>query len=105
MSKPQTLSKTLATQFATRADQADKQGKLPPEDIAALKSSGYLALNISKQYGGLNASFRDCIEAQLELAQGSSSTALVAAMQPPSGDTALEIIGQHAMEKWEGDSQ
>ena len=39
MSKPQTLSKTLATQFATRADQADKQGKLPPEDIAALKSS------------------------------------------------------------------
>ena len=58
-----------------------KNGKLPPEDITALKLSGYLKLNIPKQYGGLELSLRDCTEAQLELAQGSASTALVTAMQ------------------------
>lgn len=75
------LAKDLATQFNTRADQADKTGTLPPEDIAALKSSGYLTLNIPKQYGGFDLSLRACTEAQLELAQGSASTALVTAMQ------------------------
>ncbi|MFT5366640.1 MAG: alkylation response protein AidB-like acyl-CoA dehydrogenase, partial [Candidatus Latescibacterota bacterium] len=80
------LAKTLANQFRTRAAEADKNGKLPPEDITALKSSGYLKLNIPKQYGGFELTLRDCTEAQLELAQGSASTALVTAMQ-------LQIFG------------
>jgi len=75
------LAKDLANQFKTRASEADKTGTLPPEDIAALKSSGYLTLNIPKHYGGFDLSLRDCTEAQLELAQGSASTALVTAMQ------------------------
>ncbi|MGA1195954.1 MAG: acyl-CoA dehydrogenase family protein [Candidatus Latescibacterota bacterium] len=76
-----TLAKDLATQFHTRANEADQKSKLPIEDIQALKSSGYLTLNIPKKYGGFDLSLRECIEAQLELAQGSASTALVTAMQ------------------------
>ena len=75
------LARDLATQFATRADEADRLGKLPAADIRALRSSGYPALNVPRAYGGSDLSMRACIEAQLELAQGSGSTALVAAMQ------------------------
>ena len=75
------LARTLAEQFARRADEADRQGKLPAADVQALKESGYLAMNIPREYGGPDLSLRTCVEAQLELAKGSSSTALVAAMQ------------------------
>ena len=75
------IAKELAGQFATRADEADRLGRLPVEDIQALRESGYLSLNIPQEYGGADLSMRDCLAAQLELAQGSSSTALVAGMQ------------------------
>jgi len=83
---PIQIAKTLASQFALRATEADQKGALPEEDINALKSSGYLTLNIPKRYGGYEYSLRECVEAQLELTQGSGSTALVAAMQ-------LQIFG------------
>ncbi|MCB8945039.1 MAG: acyl-CoA/acyl-ACP dehydrogenase [Ardenticatenaceae bacterium] len=75
------LAKQLAKEFTTRADEADRAGKLPDEDIAALKASGYLGLSVPRAFGGLELSLRDCVLAQMELAQGSTSTALVAAMQ------------------------
>ena len=75
------LARELATQFATRADEADRLGKLPAEDIRALRASDYPALSIPCAYGGSDLPLRTCVEAQLELAQGSGSTALVAAMQ------------------------
>ena len=75
------LARDLAKQFATRADEADRLGKLPCEDIRALRASGYPALNVPHEFGGSDLCLRACIEAQLELAQGSGSTALVAAMQ------------------------
>src|SRR5690606_35754177 len=74
------LARDLADQIATRADSADKQGRLPPEDVQALKESGYFAISVPAAYGGLELSLRACVEAQLELAQGSASTAMVAAM-------------------------
>lgn len=49
--------------------------------MQALKESGYLAMNVPREYGGPDLSLRTCVEAQFELAKGSSSTALVAAMQ------------------------
>jgi len=75
------LARDLASQFATRADEADRLGKLPLEDVQALRQSGYPALAVPREYGGSDLSLRACVEAQLELAQGSGSTALVAAMQ------------------------
>ena len=74
-------ARALAAQFATRADGADRRGKLPAADVRALRESGYAALAIPREYGGADLDLRTCTEAQLELAQGSGSTALVAAMQ------------------------
>ena len=75
------IARTLAPQLAERASEADRLGRLPPEDIQALRRSGYLAVNVPKEYGGLDLPLRECIEAHLELAKGSGSTALVAGMQ------------------------
>ncbi|HXV43021.1 MAG TPA: acyl-CoA dehydrogenase family protein, partial [Anaerolineae bacterium] len=78
---PIELAQQLARQFAARADEADRLGKLPVEDVQALKASGYLNLSIPLEYGGQGLSLRECLAAHLELAQGSGSTALVAGMQ------------------------
>lgn len=75
------LARELAAQIATRADAADRAGKLPAEDIQMLRESGYLTASIPREYGGMGLSMRECVEAQLELAQGSASTAMVATMQ------------------------
>lgn len=74
------LARDLAARFASRADAADRRGRLPAEDVQALRESGYLAISVPEQFGGWGLSLRDCVEAQLELAQGSGSTAMVAAM-------------------------
>lgn len=74
------MARELAASVGARADAADRQGRLPAEDVRALKESGYLAISVPRQYGGWGLPLRDCVAAQLELAQGSSSTAMVAAM-------------------------
>jgi alkylation response protein AidB-like acyl-CoA dehydrogenase len=75
------LATNLAEQFAGRADEADKEGVLPAEDVAALKESGYLGISVPREFGGFGLSLRDCVAAHLTLAQGSTSTAIVAGMQ------------------------
>jgi alkylation response protein AidB-like acyl-CoA dehydrogenase len=80
------LAQQLAADFATRADEADKVGSLPPEDVAALRQSGYLALTVPREFDGPELSLHDCVATHIELAKGSPSTALVAAM-------GLHIIG------------
>ena len=81
------LAKDLAKQFSLRAAEADKLGRMPVEDVQALKQTGYLAINIKKTFGGSELSILDCVKAQIEIAQGSPSTAIVAAMP-------LHIFGQ-----------
>ncbi|WP_420630059.1 acyl-CoA dehydrogenase family protein [Candidatus Leptofilum sp.] len=91
------LATTLAQQFASRADEADKAGVLPTEDVAALKESGYLGISIPREFGGYGLSLRDCVAAQLALAQGSTSTAIVAGMQ-------VHIFGhQREVRSWDED--
>ena len=46
------IAKTLAGDVATRADEADRQGKLPIEDVDALKRSGYQSFAVPKRFGG-----------------------------------------------------
>lgn len=76
-----TLAQQLAAEFAERADEADRLGALPLADVDSLKQSGYLGLSVPTAYGGLGLSLADCVAAQVELAQGSAATALVAGMQ------------------------
>lgn len=75
------VANDLAQNFAARAGDADRKGTLPKEDLEALKTSGLAGLTVSKQYGGLGADLGLTVETLLKLAQGSTSTALVAAMQ------------------------
>ncbi|GIK40508.1 MAG: putative acyl-CoA dehydrogenase YdbM [Chloroflexota bacterium] len=75
------LARRLAQEFAARADEADRLGRLPAEDVRALKDSGYLGLSVPQEYGGWGLSLKECLAAQLELGQGSGSTAMVAGMQ------------------------
>lgn len=75
------LARTLAVDIATRATAADREGRLPAADVALLRQSGYLALAVPREFGGRGESLLICTAAQLELAKGSASTALVAAMQ------------------------
>jgi alkylation response protein AidB-like acyl-CoA dehydrogenase len=78
---PVETARQIAAQIATRAAAADRAGCLPAEDVQALRASGYLLFSIPREHGGHGYSLGDCVAAQLELAQGSGSTAMVAAMQ------------------------
>src|SRR5262245_25369932 len=75
------LVQELAKGVASRADEADERGRLPAEDVEALRQSGFLALSVPKEYGGYGLPLADCIAALLELSQASASTGIVAAMQ------------------------
>lgn len=89
------VAKTLAADIATRATEADQAGALPAADVQALRQAGYLGLSVPREYGGLGLSLYDCVAAQLELAQGSAATALVAGMQ-------LHIFGhQREVRSWD----
>lgn len=74
------LAKDLAKQIKSRAAAADEAGELPKEDVQLLKRSGLIGLSIPQDFGGWGASLKTIIEVLLELSQGSTSTALVAAM-------------------------
>jgi len=92
------LARALAADVATRADAADRAGALPAEDVAALRDGGYLALAVPVEYGGRGASLLTGVAAQMELAKGSASTALVAAMQH-------QVIGhQRETRSWRPDA-
>jgi len=84
------VARTLSQTFAGRADEADRLGRLPVEDVQALKDSGYFGISVPREYGGQELSLKDCLAAHLELAQGSPSTAMVAGMP-------IHILG-HARE-------
>ncbi|GAB4430416.1 MAG: acyl-CoA dehydrogenase family protein [Anaerolineae bacterium] len=75
------LAQLLAQQFAGRAAQADREGRLPAEDVAALKESGYLTLTVPRQFGGAELSMAETLAAHVELARGSAASAMVAGMQ------------------------
>ncbi len=92
------MARALATNIATRADAADRAGALPAEDVAALRDAGYLGLAVPAACGGRGASLLTCVVAQVELAKGSASTALVAAMQH-------QVIGhQRETHTWQPDA-
>ncbi len=71
---------TALTGIASRAAEADQLGQLPAADVADLRACGYFAASVPATPGGGGASLPDCVTTQLQLAQASASTALVAAM-------------------------
>lgn len=73
-------ARALAGQIAARADAADRAGRLPPEDIAALKAARCTGWSVPREHGGWGLTMREHVEAQMALAEGSGATAIVLAM-------------------------
>jgi len=69
------IAKELAKEFAPRAEQHDREGSFPFENIARLKEVGYTTMTTPKAYGGWEASPLTFVLAQEQLAQGCSATA------------------------------
>lgn len=92
------LAHTIAAKIAPRADLADKQAALPAEDVRLLQETGYTALSVPQEFGGQGFTLLDCVAAQVELAQGSGATAMVAGMP-------LQIFGlQREIRHWRADA-
>ena len=68
------LAKELAKEFASRAEQHDREGSFPFENIARLKETGYTALTTPKEYGGWGADPLTFALAQEQLVQGCCAT-------------------------------
>jgi alkylation response protein AidB-like acyl-CoA dehydrogenase len=64
------LAKELAQEFAQRAEQHDREGSFPFENIARLKETGYTTLTTPKEYGSWGATPLTFILAQEQLVQG-----------------------------------
>ena len=77
---PVQIARRLAAEFAGRAAEADAAGALPPEDLFLLHRSGYLKLVLPAAWGGRASGLEELAAAQVILASGNASTALVAAM-------------------------
>jgi len=69
------LARKLAGEFAPRAEQHDREGSFPFENIARLKESGYSAMTTPKKYGGWGADPLTFVLAQEQLVQGCCATA------------------------------
>jgi len=69
------LAKELAQEFAQRAEQHDREGSFPFENIARLKETGYTTLTTPKEYGGWGATPLTFVLAQEQLVQGCCATA------------------------------
>jgi alkylation response protein AidB-like acyl-CoA dehydrogenase len=72
----QNKCRELAADFATRAAAHDRDASHPAENYERLREEGFLALTVSKEWGGLGASFLDHTLAYEVLGQGCPSTAL-----------------------------
>ncbi|MGZ6252446.1 MAG: acyl-CoA dehydrogenase family protein [Candidatus Binataceae bacterium] len=68
------MAKELAQEFAPRAEQHDREGSFPFENIARLKETGYTTLTTPKEYGGWGADPFTFILAQEQLVQGCCAT-------------------------------
>ncbi|HTY55833.1 MAG TPA: acyl-CoA dehydrogenase family protein [Candidatus Binataceae bacterium] len=69
------LAKELAKEFAQRAEQHDREGSFPFENIARLKETGYTTITTPTEYGGWGATPFTFVLAQEQLAQGCCATA------------------------------
>jgi acyl-CoA dehydrogenase len=74
------LAAELGAQFAGRAAEHDRQNTFVNENFQALRESGYTALAIPLELGGLGASLRQVCYAQAELGRYCGATALAVNM-------------------------
>jgi alkylation response protein AidB-like acyl-CoA dehydrogenase len=88
----------LADDFATRADEHDRDNSFPFENFEKLKHENYIALPIAEELGGLGGSLLDFVQCQERLAQGCGSTALAVNMHLFALGSMMESIGPTDMQ-------
>jgi alkylation response protein AidB-like acyl-CoA dehydrogenase len=66
----------LSSKFAERADDYDREGLFPFENVDELKKAGYLSLTIPKEFGGAGLSLYEFVLLQERIAAGDAATAL-----------------------------
>ncbi|MCA9822626.1 MAG: acyl-CoA/acyl-ACP dehydrogenase [Dehalococcoidia bacterium] len=69
-------ARTHAADFATRADEHDRENTYPLENIQALKDSGYAHMTMPKEFGGEDVGLLDLCACQEQLGQGCAGTAI-----------------------------
>ncbi len=69
------LAKILASEFQARAEDHDRSGTFPHENIVRLKACGYTTMTTPKEFGGWDASPLTFVLAQEQLVQGCAATA------------------------------
>jgi len=75
------LAEDHARDFATRAEQHDREGSFPVENIEALRRSGASGATVPSELGGLGVdSVHDYVAGVNRLGRGDGSTALAANM-------------------------
>jgi alkylation response protein AidB-like acyl-CoA dehydrogenase len=75
------LAEKHAADFATRAEQHDRDGTFPFENIEALKESGLLAASVPEEFGGMGVpNLHDIAVGMSRLGRGCASTAIAANM-------------------------
>lgn len=92
------LAEEHAADFATRANEHDRDGSFPFENFDAMKASGFTAGCVPEELGGLGVtSIHDMVVAITLLSQGDSSTAI---------GMCMHIIGTWAMaRRWSASTE
>ena len=71
------MAEEFAGEFDARAEQHDREGSFPFENLEALKESGYLYATVPVEYGGMGVeSAHDATVASSRLAEGDASLTL-----------------------------
>jgi alkylation response protein AidB-like acyl-CoA dehydrogenase len=86
------LAEVHAADFAMRADQHDRDGTFPSENVEAMRDSGFLAGPVPLPLGGMGVeSLHDVMVGMSRLARGCASTAIAANMHIAFVTTASRI--------------
>lgn len=87
------MTERFATDFATRADQHDREGSFPFENTEALKEAGFFAAPLPQDIGGMGVqSVLDLGIGMSRLARGCASTAIAANMHMVAATTIARIL-------------
>lgn len=68
--------RTLAEQFAARAARHDEEASFPHENVADLRTAGYVQWTVPRQFGGAEIPLYEMLLCQEQLGRGDGSTAL-----------------------------